>query len=181
MLPAIIRAAVESGATANWARQVFAELRGSIDIRGMARQGQGEAILREPSPATPRGALTPIVWDVRRTATPYYILGDVGPVVVYSETEHLTTVMKGEGDLQAILLPLSSTALLVGTTSTARVVEDFEVNNACTELSREFFVGSNNATAEVEYFIRLGNRAAPLYEAQTDDDIRRLIGELKNQ
>jgi hypothetical protein len=68
--------------------------------------------------------------------------------------------MQPGADLQAILLPIGHQHLLVGAlTSTWETINPEEVNLASVELSRDFFVSSQNSERERQYQARLGARA----------------------
>jgi len=84
---------------------------------------------------------------------------------------------RGVGSLTAILLPISNTALLVGSTQEARPVDDETVNTASAELSRTVFVSATNGPREEAYFARLGKRAEAVDESVTGDLIRQSLDE----
>jgi hypothetical protein len=168
-----VTAAANSGVLADLGQKFHAELIGTFDLLELARAGQGDAILREPPATTTRKAFLPLTWGVKRNPGFNYVLGDVGVLAQFSDAADLVLLGRGVGSLTAVFLPISSTALLIGSTQAAGPVDDEIVNIACSELSRTFFVSATNGDREEAYFARLGKRAAAFDDSVTGDLIRR--------
>ena len=170
-----VKAAADSGALAEMGQRLFTEVAGELNLPEMAKAGQSDAILREPPATIARNAFASLVWSVKRNPGFNYILGDVSILSQWSDGADLVHVWRGVGSLTAILLPISSTALLVGSTQEARPVDDETVNVASAELSRTFFVSAKKGPLEETYFSRLGKRAGAVDESVTGDLIRRAL------
>lgn len=172
-----IRKGLESGTIGALGEKFIAELVGKFDLREMARTGQGDALLREPATRVPRAGLAHLVWSVRHRSTGQYILGDVGVLAQSSGVADLSIVFRAAGNLTALLMPISSSALLVGSSASGRPVDDETTNLASTELSRVFFLAAANRPREAAYFARLGTRAAAFDDSLTEGIVRRALEE----
>lgn len=130
------------------------------DLGEMLRKAQGEALIGEPPPETPRVSLESLVWSTRRKYNPTYILGDVAAVASFDDALELRHPFDGAGTLRGIFLPISSRVLLIGASPTAAIPDDETINLASAELSRHFFVSEETSEREMKYFRRLAARSA---------------------
>ena len=124
----------------------------ATDIPGAVATGQIDALRRGivERPVPPDDA----VWSLVTTEPHLLILGDLA--VVGRTREGYCHPMQPGADLQAILLPIGHQHLLVGAlTSTWGTINP----EASVELSRDFFVSSQNSEHERQYQARLGARA----------------------
>jgi len=146
-----------------------------MDFGEMTRHAQGNALLREPPVVQSRPHLAAAVWRVHRSQRPVFILGDVGVIARYSGATEPIHPLNGSGDLQALILPISSSALLVGAMATALPIEDDAVNVASAELSRDFFVAANDGPREADYHNALGHRATIIDDVTVDQWLREVF------
>jgi len=112
--------------------------------------------------------LATLEWRVERATCDRMILGDVATVGRAAGSSTFQNVMTLEGVPALICLPISSDAVLVGSQIGCVEPLDFRaINLASVELSRSFFVSSQNSQMESAYRERLGDRS----ELLTEEDI----------
>jgi len=88
-----------------------------------------------------------------------FILGDVGPIVIYGEDKEFNMALANKNTHQTIFLPISDKQLIVGRTEENRTLPDIEaINIGMAELSYEFFISSKNEQREIEYLRSIGKR-----------------------
>ena len=157
-------------------QQVFDMVRKQLDIGGPVRDGQLRALtaLRE----TRKEGLKDFVWSVNQQLLGTFVLGDVGPVARLSGPNKIFRPAIFTGAIELIVLPVSSQCLLVGTRGTEAYVDIEQVNLASVELSRDFFVASQNTYREQEYALSIGKHASYTQDPQISDDLERFPNKL---
>jgi Protein of unknown function (DUF4238) len=103
-------------------------------------------------------------WNIELREPGAFVLGDVGPIAHYSDTQALMPLFHF-GTPIAVMLPISTSELLVGTLDPSKQVLEIEdVNLASIECSREFFVSGFCTEREHRYRPRIGLRATLVNE-----------------
>lgn len=105
--------------------------------------------------------LSALMWNVDIRAEVTWVLGDVGCVAKHFNDDVLNNALNGSNlELEAICLPVSDRALLVGRSceSEFQFVPE-HVNRASTELSQDFFVSSVDTERERGLRSYLGRRS----------------------
>ena len=92
-------------------------------------------------------------------------MGDVGPFAKYHNSGEYTQFVRAEGNLDAAVLPISSSRLLVGERDgfCFRCTPE-TVNVISAELSRDFYVASRKTPESVSYLAFLGRRKGLITE-----------------
>jgi hypothetical protein len=158
----------------------YSEALAMVDVGSAVAAGQLGGLRRAISerPGPPNDA----VWSLINTKPNVLILGDLA--VIGRTADGYCHPMQPDTELQAILLPIGHQHLLVGTlTSTSMMgpLDPEEVNLASVELSRDFFVASQNTDRERRYQTRLGARAqfSGLSEMFTEIALQSFTGEVR--
>jgi hypothetical protein len=176
MLPVGLRKAFIDGAIAiaksSAAKDNFARFiqgfRGKLDFSAVAEKVHLNALTAvqiEGAIRNRRDHFAGLDWRVVTEAAGSFILGDVGPIAKYHGSPEYTHIVKVEGVLDAAILPISGSCLLVGerpgfSVDTSRQA----INRVSAELSRDFFVASQNTERERDCRESLGKRSAFMTE-----------------
>jgi hypothetical protein len=112
-------------------------------------------------------------WAVDLRAEPTWILGDVGCIAKLFNSETLCNVlMAGKEELEAVCLPISDKALLIGRRPQSRYQPDAKrVNQASAGLSQHFFVASVLTDGERALKHLIGHRS----RLMSDDELKRIM------
>jgi len=138
--------------------RVLARMREQHNPEKMATDSHISGLSRVIGVARPD--LMQLDWTVHTVSEPL-ILGDAGPLAVPVDGSAIVPLFHIGQQYRAVLFPLSSQHLLVG--GTLAIDDDTveQVNVAGVEVSREFFVSSQNTDREKRYAAALGSRAEP--------------------
>jgi hypothetical protein len=101
-------------------------------------------------------------WSIGIFPSGSFILGDFGPLVMCGPELILNIAFSHTEKARAILLPIAHDLLLVGRSPGEEALQTPDpelINVATAELSREFFVSSQNGPQEARYLEHLGRRA----------------------
>ena len=106
-------------------------------------------------------------WRIVQEPAGTFTLGDVGPFAKYRNLPEYGQIIRVEGILDGAVVPISSSRLLVGQRDGFFVdLTPHEANTISAELSREFYVASQNTETERAYLIPLGRRSALMTEKE---------------
>ena len=147
--------------------KAFQFLRGKIDIQELVKRSQSEVLGKLNDPPQWKEKLEPLAWSVREYSSGIFVLGDLGPIARFMDSDDFQAPIKGGTSLDGIFLPISSQHLLVGQRKgkTGEIDPDV-INIASVELSRDFFVSSGNTDRERRYLLNLGKRSSLLDEKE---------------
>lgn len=149
------------------------ELVAKFDVPQMTRDAHNRALHNTLSDTERVELLKAFSWTVDLRPEPTWILGDVGCVAKLHNSETLCNVLMGsKEELEAVCLPISDKALLVGRSPQSRFQPDVEqVNRASAELSQDFFLASVVTLRERALQPLLGGRC----RLMSEDDLRRIM------
>ncbi len=154
-------------------RQMWSAVLPKLQMEALARNAQLKSLVERELPEPRKESFLSYRWYIDNRPIGTFVLGDVGPIARTPGSSQLTFPY-GFGTPTLICLPISSSELLVGTSGTEEEpLEPDEVNMAAVELSRDFFVASQNTRKELDYVQYIGARA----EFIKEDDALRLLSE----
>ncbi len=143
-------------------KDLFAIAKTQIDYRSTSRETQWKWLSGEEDFGIRLQLMKHLVWKTARSPQACFILGDLGPIARFERSNVFENTHVADGrPVEAILLPVSSSCLLIGEAKRDTVIIDEEaVNRASAELSNEFFVSSKLTERERTYHLLLGHRSA---------------------
>jgi hypothetical protein len=147
--------------------KAFQFLKGNIDIQELVKRSQSEVLGKLSDPPQWKEKLEPLAWSVREYSSGTFVLGDLGPIARFMDSDDFQAPIKGGAGLDSIFLPISSQHLLVGQRKgKAEEIDPDVINIASVELSRDFFVSGRNTDRERRYLLNLGKRSSLLDEKE---------------
>ncbi len=156
-LDRIIDAFLKTGKT----KEAFHFLRDRIGLENAIKRSQAEALEKLNAPPQQKVMLSPLPWSIKEYPSGTFVLGDLGPLAIFTGSQTLQPPIRGGSNLEALFLPISSDLLLVGNMKMG--IDKFDpeaLNIASVELSRDFFIASRNTDRERKYFSILGKRSS---------------------
>jgi hypothetical protein len=143
-------------------------------IPAMAKEGHIKALAKSLIPEPRLEDYRQLNWFVCKSDEPL-ILADVGCLFEVEAAKRFISLSSKEDKLKNIYLPVSSDALVIGTTSTAMPEVDFKtINEAFAKSSREFFVCREPSQENNKLLAMLGTEA----EVLSKDEIEQLTREV---
>jgi len=144
-----------------------------LDVPEMTSDAHNQALGKTFTDTERIELLKSFSWMVDVRAEPTWILGDVGCVAKHFNSDGLCSVlMADKEELEAVCLPISGEALLIGRSPQSPYEPDAErVNQASAELSQDFFVASvvTNSERALKHLIGLRSRL------MSDDELKRIM------
>lgn len=141
---------------------------GSTDFEGAANKSHLRVLNEDPTPPARVEQLTAFNWHVRRTQRTA-ILGDVCVLADRGQTLPLSNMLSVEDRFDAVYLPLSTDAILIGSLQDAYEPRSLEeLNKASAELSAQFFVSASTA----DLISPLGARIGARMPLMSDEEMR---------
>jgi len=139
-----------------------------IDVHGGSAAGHIKALKQSQAPSERVRELSQLHWKVSTFAPDSLVLGDVGVLALDNQERFHAAIGRTKLPLTAVLLPISSTALLVGSVGDERSYDAEKINRVSVELSRDFFVSSTNSAREQQYAVGLGAKSELLTNEEMD-------------
>jgi hypothetical protein len=129
--------------------QIF---RANVNFSNIVAESHRKVLGQNDEASNRQQHLESLIWSVHTAAKGSYILGDIGPICLRGSPDAFLNPFELEPSFNAVALPISSDALLVG----ARIGFQFSespaaINRASAELRRNFFVASQCTPREDEY------------------------------
>lgn len=134
-----------------------------------ARDGQIQGLARLLESGGVPESFTPSVWSIHSVKSARFILGDAC-VVAEMEGGEVGSIMRAGHSWQAVYLPISSSAVLVGKRNRSYgALEVNEINEASAKLARSYIFSSRCETLEKELSGSIGTM-----KILTEDEMARL-------
>lgn len=156
---------------------VLAQVREQGDLAAKARRAHLDGLAK--GLVARADILSPLRWRVVADDPASFVLGDVGVIVCFGPGGSYTHAILKTDCPEVVLLPISSSRLIVGhRADTLPAIDAEAINRQMAELSREFLVASRCGSRERGYQALLGTRAALMAPEEIDAlDIGRLFDE----
>ncbi len=140
LMKRMITAKIRSGDWQNQSGGFFQALRTQVDIPAIVVNAQRKALLQDGAPPARVQSLRSFNWSVVIVSEPL-ILGDIA-AIAFTASLGYHSAARLEEDTNAVLLPVASHALVIGTRAhrAFALPATAEINAASAEVSTEFFV-----------------------------------------
>ena len=154
---------------------LFNSLLQNVNLDAAASTGHISALTREPAPPARIDSISHLYWQSAAHGPHSFILGDVGLFGRSQGDATFRNLANAQGLIEIVAVPISHSVCLFGTTANdPKLPPPSEVNQNSVQLSREFFLASENGQREMEWRMQLGKRAGLLSEA----DVSEIIGDI---
>jgi hypothetical protein len=149
------------------------ELVSNYDVPKMATAAHNQALGKTLANTQRIEFLKTLSWGVNLQPEPTWILGDVGCIAKAYKSEELRNVVTPDvQDIEAICLPISDRALLIGRDAKSQFQPNPEqVNRASAELSLHFFVSSVITDRQRALQSLIGARGSLM----SDEELRKIM------
>ena len=128
-------------------------------VKETARDGHVRALAKDIVPSERHDDLSIYSWMIETAPPEGAILPDCIAIAIVGDGEPKPYMMASNDEIEMVIMPISSTKILVGRRTGAQTYDLPSLNSHLAACSTEFFVAASNAPEILEVFGQLGDRS----------------------